>query len=153
MKFILSFFVCALFAFSSLNAQTTKADKMSGSNQTAKADKMSATNPNIMGRITITDSNGEVVFEDNDPEATCQGWTDYLNRLDASSAAYLRNNFRCNQGRISFSADKCIGQYFAANPNMTWAQFQAFAAEYAANPQVTSRKYCTISQDIQTRDK
>ena len=126
-------------------AQTRGKNKGETSQAIQQSEKTPSNKGDVQGIISIVDSDGEVVFEDNDPDATCDSWQVYLGRLDAISASYIRNNFSCVEGSIRFPANQCLADW-VKKQNMSRETFFDFAAEYAANPSLTQRKYCTLNQ-------
>jgi hypothetical protein len=140
----LSLLCCLLFVGYAAQAQTSKT-----SGTTTRSSQNTTT---TTGKITITDSNGEVIFEDPDPDATCEAWNQRLNTLDQNSANYWRNNFTCTNGRITFTTAPCLAQWFRSQ-TFTREQFYQALQNYAANPRMFERQYCKVSSSTTIKPK
>lgn len=119
-------------------AQTTTQSATVSS--TKAVTEIPVTGGTVAGKVTIKDCDGNIVWEDNDPSATCAAWTAWAQQQP--SANYLLNNHECSEGRMTFHTTACVERWFSTQ-TFTRAQFFQLLAQRAANPQAFDRSHCT----------
>lgn len=140
MKQFLTLMTWASLILFSQVAMAQNAPQMSSASSPKTINEIPVTGGTVAGKVTIKDCDGNVVWEDSDPSATCAAWTAWAQQQP--SANYLLNNHECSEGRMTFHTTACVERWFSTQ-NFTRAQFFQLLAQRAANPQAFDRSHCT----------